>query len=60
MANARVEPKGNAIILTKQASGFAKIDLLTAALTRYEFTLLHDQRQVQDRCCPRRRATHRP
>jgi phage terminase large subunit-like protein len=46
VANARVEPKGNAIIITKQASGFAKIDLLTAALTRYEFTLLDDQRQA--------------
>ena len=60
MANARVEPKGNAIILTKQASGFAKIDLLTAALTRYEFMLLRDQRQAQDRCCRRCPAIHRP
>ena len=29
-SNARVKPKGNAIVITKQASGSAKIDLLMA------------------------------
>jgi phage terminase large subunit-like protein len=31
VGNARVEPKGDAILVTKQASGSAKIDPLMAA-----------------------------
>jgi len=31
VSNARVEPKGNAIVITKQASGTARIDSLMAA-----------------------------
>jgi phage terminase large subunit-like protein len=35
VGNARVEPKGNPIVITKQASGSAKIDPLMTTFTRW-------------------------
>ena len=37
VSDARVEPKGNAINITKQASGTAKIDPLMAAFNAIEW-----------------------
>jgi phage terminase large subunit-like protein len=39
--NARVEPKGNAILVTKQASGSAKIDPLMAAFNAIALMARH-------------------
>jgi phage terminase large subunit-like protein len=36
VGNAKIEPRGNALLITKQASGFAKIDPLMALLNAAE------------------------
>lgn len=45
VSNARVEPRGNAIIITKQASGFAKIDPLMAMLNAVSLMALNPEAQ---------------
>jgi phage terminase large subunit-like protein len=41
VGNAKVEPKGNAIVITKQASGTAKIDPLMALLNAVSLMALN-------------------
>jgi len=41
IGNARIEPKGNAVSITKQASGFAKIDPLMALLNAVSLMALN-------------------
>lgn len=43
--NARVEPRGNSILITKQASGFAKIDPLMATFNAISLISLNPQAQ---------------
>lgn len=43
--NARVEPRGNSILITKQASGFAKIDPLMATFNAVSLISLNPQAQ---------------
>jgi len=43
VGNARVEPKGNAILITKQASGSAKIDPLMATFNAVSLMALNPE-----------------
>lgn len=41
VSNAKIEPKGNAMLITKQASGWAKIDPLMAGLSSWSLMALN-------------------
>ena len=46
VGNAKVEPKGNAIAITKQASGFAKIDPLMATFNAVALMSLNPEQDI--------------
>ncbi|TCL06902.1 terminase large subunit [Sodalis ligni] len=48
VSNARVEPKGNAILITKQASGKGKIDPLMALFNAVSLMALNPEAKKQD------------
>ena len=48
VGNARVEPKGNAILITKQASGKGKIDPLMALINAVSLMALNPEAKKQD------------
>ena len=48
VGNARVEPRGNSILITKQASGFAKIDPLMAMFNAVSLMALNPASNVHD------------
>jgi phage terminase large subunit-like protein len=48
VGNARVEPRGNSILITKQASGFAKIDPLMALFNAVSLMALNPASNVHD------------
>lgn len=48
VGNAKIEPKGNAILITKQASGFAKIDPLMALFNAVNLISLNPEPQGGD------------